>query len=127
MAAEWFVVGEVRVNTYVPVSVDWNGMIDAAAARGRHSRVRARRHPMVIRQAPRITIPPSGHMSGTSPFAPRPPHPSGCTACQGAEPLDEQAVSQTAIAHRERLGAELRQHCPHDAGAREDYLGPLGL
>src|SRR4051794_3925170 len=43
------------------------------------------------------------------------------------EPFDQEAVSEPPIADGERLPAELPDHGPHDAGSREDDLGPLGL
>ena len=44
-----------------------------------------------------------------------------------AEPVVEHAVSQTAIADRQRVLPELVEYRPHDARAREDDVGPLGL
>jgi hypothetical protein len=43
------------------------------------------------------------------------------------EPLDEQAVPQAAVADREALAAELGEDAAHDAGAREDDRGSVGL
>ena len=43
------------------------------------------------------------------------------------EPVGDQPVPEAAVAHEERVAAELRQHRAHDAGAREDHLGAVGL
>ena len=44
-----------------------------------------------------------------------------------AEPVGDQPVAEAAVAHDERVAPELRQHRAHDAGAREDHLGAVGL
>ncbi len=43
------------------------------------------------------------------------------------ESVHEDTMSQTAVAHRERVLPELREHRPHNACTREDDVGPLGL
>jgi hypothetical protein len=43
------------------------------------------------------------------------------------EPLDDQAVAETAVADREGLAAQLREDAAHDAGAREDDGGAVRL
>ena len=45
----------------------------------------------------------------------------------GPEALDQQAVAEAAIAHGERLLAQLLHHRPDDAGAGEDDVGSLRL
>lgn len=43
------------------------------------------------------------------------------------EAIHEQAVAETAVAHRERVLIELVHHGPDDAGAREDHVRALWL
>ena len=43
------------------------------------------------------------------------------------EAVDDQAVTKTAVAHDQRVAAELRQHRAHDAGTGENDLGPIRL
>ncbi len=44
-----------------------------------------------------------------------------------AKSLEQEAVAQTPVTHRERGAVELIQDGSHDAQPREDDLGTLGL
>ena len=48
-------------------------------------------------------------------------------AVLAAEPLDEEAVPEAAVADRELVALQLVEHRPDDAGAGEDHLGPCRL
>ena len=43
-----------------------------------------------------------------------------------AKPVDQEPVSQSAVAHRQRA-AQFVHDGRHDAGAGQDHLGPVGL
>ena len=85
-----------------------------------HRRLTARRRPSsIVRVAVSHRLPRRRTSASGATFPPIGPG--------KGESLDEQAVAQAPVAHGDGVGAELRHHRPHDAGAREDHLGPLGL
>jgi hypothetical protein len=84
------------------------------------------------RQPPRSDGPLQADAAGVSDSHPSTPsnsqaEPRADLPGSGAEPVNQHPVTQTPVAHRQGLLAQLVHDGPDDAGAGQDDLGALGL